>query len=235
MRLHGLLGDHQAGRYLGVGQALSYKPEHLRLAWRERCERRYRRRVRFGAQLGELADEAAGDGRREQRLAGRDDPYRVEEPLGGDVFEQEAAGSGAQRVVDVLVQVEGGQDEDARPIEPGAPGGAAELPGGLDAIHARHADVHEDDVRAQFAADGHRLGPVAGCAEDREVWLRGQEPGESGANYLMIVGDDDPDRGGRAAHPAVSPFPGRLATTRKPPPAAGPVDSSPPTAAARSR
>src|ERR1019366_8422319 len=71
--------------------------------------------------------------------------------------------------------------------------------------------------------------------EDREVWLRAQQPGESGAHHLMIVGDDDPDRGGRAAHPAVSPFPGRLATTRKPPPPAGPVDSSPPTAAARSR
>jgi len=47
------------------------------------------------AQPGELADQAAGDRGRQQRLAGRDDPHRVEEPLGGDVLEQEATGSGA--------------------------------------------------------------------------------------------------------------------------------------------
>ena len=62
--------------------------------------------------------------------------------LSGDVLEQESAGSGPQRVVDVLVQVEGGQDEDPR----AARAGAGELPGGLDAVHAGHAHVHQDDV-----------------------------------------------------------------------------------------
>jgi len=50
----------------------------------------------LGALPDELADKAPGHGRREQRLADGDDPYGVEEPLGGDVFEQEATGSGAQ-------------------------------------------------------------------------------------------------------------------------------------------
>ncbi len=42
-------------------------------------------------------------------------------------------------------------------------------PGGLDAVHAGHAHVHQDDVRGQFAAEPHRLGPVAGGAEDGAV------------------------------------------------------------------
>ena len=43
---------------------------------------------------------------------------------------------------------------------PSAPS-AGQLPGGLDAVHARHPDVHQHDIGAQLAADPHRLGPVA--------------------------------------------------------------------------
>jgi len=47
---------------------------------------------------GEFVDQPPGHARREQRLAGRDDPHRVEELLGGGVLEQERARTGAQRV-----------------------------------------------------------------------------------------------------------------------------------------
>ena len=142
VRFHCLLGDHQPGGDLRIGQTLGDQAEHLGFARRERGEFGLGWGGCVGPQPGELAYEAAGDGGREQCFACGDDPHRVEQPLGGDVFEQEAAGPGAQRVVDVLVQVEGGEDEDARP----ARSGSGELPGGFDAVHARHADVHEDDV-----------------------------------------------------------------------------------------
>jgi len=89
MRLHGLLGDYEPGRYLRVGQPLGHQPQDLRLARGERGQRDRGRSARLAPQTGEFADQAAGDGRREQRLATRDDPYRVEQPLRGDVFEQE--------------------------------------------------------------------------------------------------------------------------------------------------
>ena len=62
---------------------------------------------------GELSDEPASDAGCEQGVACRNDAYGVEEPFRGAVFEQEAAGSGAKGVVDVFVEVECRQDEDA--------------------------------------------------------------------------------------------------------------------------
>src|SRR5260370_12461752 len=69
----------------------------------------------------------------------------------------------ARSVVDVLVQVERGEDEDAG----AAACGARELPGRFDALPARHADVHQDDVRGRLTAVPHRLGPAARGADDR--------------------------------------------------------------------
>src|SRR6202022_242390 len=114
VRFRGFLGDAQGRCYLRVVQALRDEPQDLRLTWGEGGERGRGRGPGTRAQPGELADQAPGDGGREQRLAGRDDPYALEQPLGGDVLEQEAAGAGAERVVDVGIQVEGGQDQDAR-------------------------------------------------------------------------------------------------------------------------
>ena len=62
--------------------------------------------------------------------------------LAGGVLEQEAAGSGLHGVVDVLVEVEGGQHEDFCPAA-----ALGELGGGLDAVESGHADVHQDNVR----------------------------------------------------------------------------------------
>ena len=62
----------------------------------------------------ELLDQASGDRGREERFARRHDPDGGHELVGGGVLEQESAGAGAQRLVDVLVEVERGEDEDAR-------------------------------------------------------------------------------------------------------------------------
>jgi TetR/AcrR family transcriptional regulator, tetracycline repressor protein len=91
VRLHGFLGDHEPGGYLGVGQAFGDEAQHLGFPRRQAVQR-HGRVTRLKA--GELADQPGGDGRGEQRLAGRDDADRVEKPLGGHVLEQEAAGSG---------------------------------------------------------------------------------------------------------------------------------------------
>ncbi|MEV4259448.1 Ig-like domain-containing protein, partial [Spirillospora sp. NPDC049652] len=81
-------------------------------------------------------------------------------------------------------------------------------------------------VGPQRRAQPDGLGPVGGGADDGEVGLGAEEGGVSGADDLVVVGDEDAGHAGR---------PGRVASMRNPPPGAGPVRSSPPTVAARSR
>jgi hypothetical protein len=94
---------------------------------------------------------------------------------------------GAQRVVDVLVEVERGQHE-----HPGAQAGQPDPAGGLDAVHSRHAHVHQRHVRAQAACQLDRLGAVARLAEDVEPRQLEDQP-EAGADELLVVRDEDPD------------------------------------------
>jgi hypothetical protein len=163
----------------------------------------------------ELTDQPPRHRRGEQRLPGRDHPDRVEEPLRGRVLEQEPARARPQRVEDILVQVEGRQDEHLRhPSAAGAGVSAAstvsvpdELPGGLDPVGPGHPHVHEHHIRPQFAAHPHRLGAVRGHGEHGEVRLGAEQRREPGPHDLMIIRDDDPD--GRPAHrpdPAASPL-----------------------------
>ena len=100
-----------------------------------------------------------------QRAAGGDDADRGDQLLLGRVLEQEAARAGAQRLVDVLVEVEGGEHEHARPA------GAARCAASPRRRRARHPDVHEHDVRATLARAGDRLRPVARLADDLDVGL----------------------------------------------------------------
>ena len=100
-------------------------------------------RLLSGPEAGELGDQPARDRGREQRVPGGDDAHCLEKRLGRDVLEQESAGARVQRVVDVLVEVERREDEDARAV---ARRRRADLPGGLDAVHHGHADVHQHDV-----------------------------------------------------------------------------------------
>ena len=83
------------------------------------------------------------------------------ELVASDVLEQETARSGFERVVDVLVEVEGGEYQDAcgRHLD-------RELPGGLDPVQSRHPDIHQHDIRVQLprAVDG--FDPVGGLADD---------------------------------------------------------------------
>jgi ABC-type branched-subunit amino acid transport system ATPase component len=89
-------------------------------------------------------------------------------------------------VVDVLVQVEGGQHQNPRP-EPGLdkPGG------GLDAVHAGHADVHQDHVRIQAARLVQCLAAVGGLPGHGQVRLGFQQHPQALADEILVVGDQD--------------------------------------------
>jgi hypothetical protein len=137
----------------------------------------------------------------EQRVSRRDDLDRRDQVGRLGALEQEATGPGAQRRVHVLVQVEGGQDQHPGAVRPVRPG---DLPGGLDAVHDRHPDVHQDDIGPGPAGLGDGLGAGAGLADDGETLGGADDAAEPGPDQGLIVGDDDPQRhrgppGGRAA------------------------------------
>jgi hypothetical protein len=91
----------------------------------------------------------------------------------------------------------------------------ANLAAGLDAVQARHADIHHHHVRFQFPGHGHGFTPVIGFSDHREVGLGIHHHAQTGANQGVVVGQQDagllhaqPPAGmGRSAVTA-APFPG---------------------------
>jgi hypothetical protein len=120
-----------------------------------------------------------------------------DELFGWDVFEQESARAGAQRVEDVLVEVEGGQHEHAWRVR-----ALHDPPGCLEPVDGRHADVHEDDVGpgATRRVDG--LGAVLGLGDHVQVVFGLEDHPKPGAHERLVVRDQDAD--GHASTPAPS-------------------------------
>jgi hypothetical protein len=85
----------------------------------------------------ELFDHAFGDAGGEQSVSARHDADGGEELFRRVVLEQETAGAGAERFVDVLVEVERRQDEDPRCVI-----GGEDPPRRLEPVELGHADVH---------------------------------------------------------------------------------------------
>jgi hypothetical protein len=120
----------------------------------------------------------------------------------------------------VLVVIERGQHDDAHAAQRRVGGDRL---GGLQAVEAGHADVHQHDVGDEAARRVGRLVAVGGLADHLDAVLRGQQRPKARAHERLVVGEQDADHRGS------------LARTRNPPRAPGPVMSSPSSAAARSR
>jgi len=138
---------------------------------------------------------------------------RLDEQRGAGVLEEEAARPVAERGVDVLVEVERGDDDD--PGRRGDPG-AGEQAQRLQTVHAGHADVEQQHVRAGPAGQGDRLDPVGGLADEFHVRLGTDDHAEARAYHRLVIGHKHPD-----AHAA--PFSGIRTSTAQPRPIAGPA------------
>jgi hypothetical protein len=86
--------------------------------------------------------------------------------VGLDVLEREAAGPCPERLEDVLVEIEGREDGHAHARERGI---GRDLAGRLEAVHARHADVHQHDVGRVGPDPRDGLGAVSDFADDLDV------------------------------------------------------------------
>ena len=165
---------------LGVGEAAREQLEDLALALGQLGERAGRGRRARRQPPPDAVEQPARHRRGEQRVAGGDHPHGVHQLRGRHVLEDEAARPGPQRLDDVLVEPEGGQDQDAVPGQP---------PRRLDPVEQRHADVHQHDVGAQRARELDRLLAVAGLADDLHLAGRLEHRAEARAHQRLVVGD----------------------------------------------
>jgi hypothetical protein len=176
---------------LGVGQSAGDQHQHLTLSVREARERGWLAgRRRCGEHGGEPVEEAAGDARRDDGVAGVDRPDGGDQLLRRRILQEERAGARPQRLDDVLVEVEGGEDDDAGHVAVALGDGT---PRRLDAVELRHADVHQDDVGAGGLDQPQRLLAVARFADDRHVVLGLDDHSEPRAHEGLVVDDEDAD------------------------------------------
>jgi len=154
---------------LPVGHAARDQHQHFVLARGEVVQHgRVARHAGALLPVTEAGDQARGDRGRDHAVAGGDDADAGDEVGGRRALEKEAAGAGLQAFVDVLIEVEGREDEDARGlVAPQRDDGARRL----DPVHDRHLHVHQHDVGIQAARQLHRLAAVAGFADDLDVGL----------------------------------------------------------------
>jgi hypothetical protein len=131
----------------------------------------------------------------------------------GEVADRARAKGGEDRFV---IGVRGEHDDTRR----AAPG---DLPGGLHAVHLRHAQVHEYDVGSELVDQRHGGRPVRRGADDLDALAEPDEHGQTVAYGPLVVGDHHAQR-----------HAGALTTTDHPGPA-GPAVKSPPSRLIRSR
>ena len=133
--------------------------------------------------------------------------------------------------LDVLAE----QDHpDARLLAPNVLGGADALVG----VRRRHPDVRQHDVRPVRRRGGEQLVVVGGLRHDLYAGLALQQPLEPGAQQVVVVRQDQPDRHGASPSPATSGACSRSSGTRTairpPPPGTASTVTVPPSAPMRS-
>jgi hypothetical protein len=90
----------------------------------------------------------------------------------------------------MFVVTEAGQDQHFRcVVGVGGEVVRGEVSGGLYAVHAGHADVHDDDVGCQFAGQFDGFGALTCFAYHFEVWVDGQHHAEAATDQCLVVGE----------------------------------------------
>ncbi len=137
------------------------------------------------------ADEGPLGARVDERLVPHGGPAGLDQVAVGDGLEDVAAGSGPERLEEVLLVVVHRQDQDVQVGQ-----SAGEFAGRLEAGHAGHGDVEDGQVHGGVPGPGDGLGPVPGLGDDRQVRFPVQDEAHSPAYEGVVVGEQHADRGG---------------------------------------
>jgi hypothetical protein len=222
MRLDRLLADAEPPRDLLVLEPRADEREHLALTFGE---------LGRGSALASCAEHRAGRFRGERRLAARRSADRRHELVRLRVLEQVADGAGVERLQDALPVRERREDDD---------GGfcrlAEEPTGRLDAVEARHLEIHQHDVGFSLSRDAHSLVAVGGDADYLDAVGRPQEVLEPSPHHGVVVRQQHADHGDGTSSVTRVPEPGSESTSRDPPAlAARSASSDRPTCPSRRR
>ena len=169
MGLDGGCGDDKFLGDLSIGQAPSRQFGHLDLAGGELLGLAASHRAPLVHRSG---DNSPGHLGSQQGMPVSDLTQTGDERLCVSILEHESAGPGVESIEEVVVPVEGGEDDDLDVAE------LADLRGGRDTIHDGHLDVHEDDVGSGFFHHLHALSPVGGLPNNRDVGLHREDEAE---------------------------------------------------------
>ena len=169
---------------------------------------------RGSRRVAEPGDQPAGQSRGQECFAARDDADPVQQLAGLGVLDQEACGACAQCLDDVLVVVEGGEDEhvDAREV-----GVGGDLAGRAQPVDAGHPDVHQHHVGVGLAGQVDRGGSVGGLTDHDHAGLGVDEYPEAAPHECFVVGDEHADGLGQSmarAHVVIIAGPGSAARRR---------------------
>ena len=133
---------------------------------------------------------------------------------GGDVLEQEPARARLERRVDVLVEIERGQDDHPRRVRRRTPVERARRV----ASSRRGPACGCPSARRRAVSPGQadRGLAVRGLADDLDVGLGLEDHPEAGPDERLVVGDEDPTASTRPTVPPVAPTSGAAAATPGP-------------------
>ena len=115
---------------------------------------------------------------------------RIDQLFRRSVFEHEPACTGAQRRMDIVVEVERGQHH-----HPGVGVAFADRAARLDAVQDRHPDIHQHDVGVRASSELDGRCPVGRLADDCQVGLGLQDHAESDPDHLLVVDQHHADHG----------------------------------------
>ena len=183
MRCHGLgaqvqlLGDLL--RRIALGQQL----HHLPLARGEPLQRRIGGRCRTT-----LGEHAAQQFAAEKHLPGMHPPHSARQFVERVLLQHEAARACIQSGLHPLrVRLH------AQTQRPTSQWLVAQAANRFHAVHARHGQVHQEDVRLPVAREAHQFHAVARLGDHVDVALAFQQRNQPLAHAMMVVRNDDPN------------------------------------------
>ena len=115
-------------------------------------------------------------------------PNGLGQNQGRRLLDQIAGGTHLQGAFDVGVVAVGGEDQDS-----GTGSRREDLPGGPEAVHQRHGDIHHDHVRLQLRGEGHRFATIVGFAHDGDGGIVPQQGTKALPHNQVVIDEQDGD------------------------------------------
>ncbi len=135
-----------------------------------------------------MFQEFAGQGREDEGFSGERQSNRVEKVGWCNSFEEEPGCSRTERLIDVFVELEGGQNDDARWRFKASD----QFLGGVETVAVGHPNVHEYDIWVESGYDFDDLVAVCCFSDDTKIGLVVDDGSQPDSDHRVVVGEYHP-------------------------------------------